>query len=37
MNEIRVSTVSAEEASRGVAELWADGELMATPTSTMAT
>ena len=28
MHEIRVSTVSAEEASYGVAELWADGELI---------
>jgi hypothetical protein len=37
MHEIRVSTVSAEEVSHGVAELWAGGELMATPASTMAT
>jgi hypothetical protein len=29
MHEIRVSTVSAEEASYGVAELWADCELIA--------
>jgi hypothetical protein len=29
MHEIRVSTVSAEEASEGVAELWAGGELIA--------
>jgi hypothetical protein len=29
MHEIRVSTVSPEEASYGVAELWAGGELIA--------
>ena len=29
MHEIRVSTVSAEEASYGVAELWAGAELIA--------
>jgi hypothetical protein len=29
MHEIRVSTVSAEEAADGVAELWAGGELIA--------
>ena len=29
MHEIRVSIVSAEEASEGVAELWAGGELIA--------
>jgi hypothetical protein len=29
MHEIQVSTVSAEEAEHGVAELWAGGELIA--------
>ena len=29
MYEIKVSTVSAEEASEGVAELWAGGQLIA--------
>ena len=29
MHEIEVTTVSAEEASYGVAELWAGGELVA--------
>jgi hypothetical protein len=29
VHEIRVSTVSSEEASYGVAELWAGGELIA--------
>ena len=29
MHEIKVNTVSAEEASYGVAELWAGGELIA--------
>jgi hypothetical protein len=36
MNEIEVETVSPEEASDGVAELWAGGQLIAYRTSTTA-